>query len=110
MNNEDRESKRRANHGNNDADVVGLSLTQAVRYLHMDEAKQSAEVGQSRRRQSAHENNYNSGNQDDVIRRFREVLWFWIKYYTHRGRDWLSLEFSSHLRFQEWNDVISLLI
>jgi len=33
MNNEDRESKRRANHGNNDADVVGLSLTQAVRYL-----------------------------------------------------------------------------
>jgi hypothetical protein len=44
MNNEDRESKRRANHGNNDADVVGLSLTQAVRYLHMDEATQSAEV------------------------------------------------------------------
>lgn len=45
----------------------------------------------------------------DVMRNFREVLWFWLEYYTHRGRDRLSLEFSSHIRFQEWNHVVSLL-
>jgi hypothetical protein len=47
--------------------------------------------------------------QSDLMRNFREVLWFWKEYYTHRGRDRLSLEFSSHVRFQEWNNVVSLL-
>jgi len=45
----------------------------------------------------------------NVLRNFRELLWFWQNYYTHRGRDRLSLEFSSHVRFQEWNDVVMIL-
>lgn len=49
------------------------------------------------------------GDRSDVLRNFRELLWFWTEYYTHRGRDRLSLEFSSHLRFQEWKTVVSLL-
>jgi hypothetical protein len=46
------------------------------------------------------------GDRTDVLRNFRELLWFWSEYYTHRGRDRLSLEFSSHLRFQEWYKVV----
>ena len=49
------------------------------------------------------------GDQSDVLRNFRELLWFWKQYYTHRGRDRLSLEFSSHLRFQEWSEVVERL-
>jgi len=49
------------------------------------------------------------GDRSDVLRNFRELLWFWSEYYTHRGRDRLSLEFSSHLRFQEWDNVVKLL-
>jgi hypothetical protein len=50
-----------------------------------------------------------TGGRNDILRSFREVLWFWNEYYAHRGRDRLSLEFSSHLRFQEWMEVVSLL-
>mmetsp|Transcript_2379 Transcript_2379/g.2679 ORF Transcript_2379/g.2679 Transcript_2379/m.2679 type:complete len:121 (+) Transcript_2379:245-607(+) len=46
----------------------------------------------------------------DIMLNFREVLWFWIEYYTHRGRDRLSLEFSSRLQFSEWIKVVSLLV
>jgi len=49
------------------------------------------------------------GNRHDIMQNFREVLWFWIEYYTHRGRDRLSLEFSSRLRFHEWMEVVTLL-
>lgn len=45
----------------------------------------------------------------DVLTNFREIIWFWLEYYTHRGRDRLSLEFSSHIRFQEWETVVQLL-
>ncbi len=45
----------------------------------------------------------------DILQNFREVLWFWVEYYTHRGRDRLSLEFSSRLRFHEWMEVVTLL-
>jgi hypothetical protein len=48
-------------------------------------------------------------SSNNVLRNFRELLWFWSEYYAHRGRDRLSLEFSSHLRFQEWKSVVSLL-
>lgn len=48
-------------------------------------------------------------NRHNIMKNFREVLWFWIEYYTHRGRDRLSLEFSSRLRFQEWMEVVTLL-
>jgi hypothetical protein len=50
-----------------------------------------------------------SFHRSDILQNFREVLWFWVEYYTHRGRDRLSLEFSSHLRFSEWMEVVSLL-
>jgi hypothetical protein len=49
------------------------------------------------------------GDRNDMLSNFRELLWFWSEYYTHRGRDRLSLEFSSHVRFQEWKKVVSLL-
>jgi len=49
------------------------------------------------------------GDRNDVLRNFRELLWFWSEYYKNRGRDRLSLEFSSHLRFQEWIKVVNLL-
>ena len=51
----------------------------------------------------------NFGDCGDALRNFRELLWFWSEYYLHRGRDRLSLEFSSHVRFQEWKKVVSLL-
>jgi hypothetical protein len=46
---------------------------------------------------------------NNILQNFREVLWFWVEYYTHRGRDRLSLEFSSRLRFHEWMEVVTLL-
>ena len=49
------------------------------------------------------------GDRTDILRNFRELLWFWSEYYTHRGRDRLSLEFSSHMRFEEWFKVVAIL-
>lgn len=49
------------------------------------------------------------GDRTDILHNFRELLWFWSEYYTHRGRDRLSLEFSSHIRFEEWFTVVSTL-
>lgn len=46
---------------------------------------------------------------DLVARNFRELLWFWSEYYSHRGRDRISIEFSSHLHFSEWKHVVSIL-
>ncbi|KDO23592.1 hypothetical protein SPRG_10787 [Saprolegnia parasitica CBS 223.65] len=40
---------------------------------------------------------------------FRHLLWFWVQYYTPRGRDRLSLEHSSDMKFREWYDVVALL-
>ena len=40
---------------------------------------------------------------------FRKLLWYWREYYLRRGRDRLSLEFSSHLHFKKWNTVVDLL-
>lgn len=46
----------------------------------------------------------------DFLANFRELCWFWRQYYEHRGRDRLSLEFSSsHIRFSEWKHVVDLL-
>jgi hypothetical protein len=45
----------------------------------------------------------------DAVHTFRQLLWFWQEYYGHRGRDRLSLEFSSHMRFHEWDAVVKLL-
>jgi len=50
-----------------------------------------------------------SWKQADAVRNFRELLWFWSEYYSHRGRDRISIEFSSRLHFAEWQDVVSML-
>jgi hypothetical protein len=44
-----------------------------------------------------------------VLRNFRELCFFWSEYYTHRGRDRLSIEFSSHVRFAEWENMVKQL-
>jgi hypothetical protein len=50
-----------------------------------------------------------SGKAGYVCSNFRSLLWFWIQYYTPRGRDRLSLEHSSDVKFEEWRDVVALL-
>ncbi|DAZ98961.1 TPA: hypothetical protein N0F65_000493 [Lagenidium giganteum] len=47
--------------------------------------------------------------QGSICGNFRELLWFWIHYYTPRGRDRLSLEHSSDVKFEEWRHVVTLL-
>lgn len=44
-----------------------------------------------------------------VLRSFRRLLWFWGEYYQRGGRDRLSLEFSTHVKFWAWKRVIRLL-
>jgi hypothetical protein len=41
-----------------------------------------------------------------VLANFRELLWYWQEYYLRRGRDRLSIEFSSHIPFQIWSDLV----
>jgi hypothetical protein len=60
-------------------------------------------------RRSSSTTQRSNNKERDTMQNFREVLWFWIEYYTHRGRDRLSLEFSSRLRFSEWIEVVTLL-
>ncbi|KAE8992129.1 hypothetical protein PF005_g20032 [Phytophthora fragariae] len=50
-----------------------------------------------------------SGKQGYICDNFRGLLWFWIQYYTPRGRDRLGLEHSSEVKFEEWRHVVSLL-
>ena len=42
----------------------------------------------------------------DGLVNFRELLWYWEEYYHRRGRDRLSLEFSTHIRFEEWQRLV----
>lgn len=44
-----------------------------------------------------------------ALRGFRRLLWFWSEYYLRGGRDRLSLEFSTHVKFWAWKRVIGLL-
>jgi hypothetical protein len=44
-----------------------------------------------------------------IFENFRELCFFWTEYYTHRGRDRLSIEFSSHVRFAEWQSLVARL-
>jgi hypothetical protein len=37
---------------------------------------------------------------------FRELLWYWKEYYLRRGRDRLSIEFSSHAPFHKWIELV----
>jgi hypothetical protein len=41
-----------------------------------------------------------------VLINFRELLWYWSEYYLRRGRDRLSLEFSTHVPFRHWQAVV----
>ena len=41
-----------------------------------------------------------------VMVNFRELLWYWREYYLRRGRDRLSIEFSSHIPFRHWNNLV----
>lgn len=50
-----------------------------------------------------------SGKEGYICRNFRGLLWFWIQYYTPRGRDRLGLEHSSDVKFEEWQRVVALL-
>lgn len=108
MNDDEKEVKRRAQHGPRQDDVVDRVFLQAMRYLEMDQQQQDRPA-YVRMATIAHNGSQQIGDRTDVMRNFREVLWFWREYYTHRGRDRLSLEFSSRIRFQEWNHVVSLL-
>jgi hypothetical protein len=38
------------------------------------------------------------------------MLWYWIEYYTRRGRDRLSLEFSTHIPFYKWKEIVGKLL
>lgn len=49
-------------------------------------------------------------NGEIVMRNFRELLWYWREYYLRRGRDRLSIEFSSHISFDHFNDLVGKLI
>lgn len=52
----------------------------------------------------------NIQNKTKVMKNFRELLWFWQEYYLRRGRDRLSLEFSSHIPFRYWQTVVGKII
>ena len=117
MNNEERENKRRAVNAAaavREDDVIDRAFVQAMKYMALDLENPPAPYARraSLTRRSSLSFNTGQGNdvdRNDVMQNFREVLFFWTEYYTHRGRDRLSLEFSSHLRFQEWIEVVSLL-
>jgi len=50
-------------------------------------------------------------NQASTIKKnFRRLLWFWNEYYAQRGRDCLSLEFSSQIKFSEWLSTYNILV
>ena len=114
MNDEERETKRRALNAVRNDDVIDRAFVQAMKYMDIDRetppAPYARRASLTRRASFAIGGTSNEiGDRNDVMRNFREVLWFWIEYYTHRGRDRLSLEFSSYMRFQEWIEVVSLL-
>lgn len=48
----------------------------------------------------------NSKGSEIIARNFRELLWYWREYYLRRGRDRLSIEFSSHIPFRYWNELV----
>jgi len=110
MNDEEKESKRRAVDPSSNDDLIDRAFVNAMRYLELDQETPYRARRASLTRRDSLTNPQQIGDRTDVMRNFREVLWFWFEYYTHRGRDRLSLEFSSHLRFQEWMQVVYRLV
>jgi hypothetical protein len=47
---------------------------------------------------------------DRVMMNFRELLWYWREYYLRRGRDRLSIEFSSHIPFFQWSLLVGVYV
>jgi hypothetical protein len=43
---------------------------------------------------------------DVIMRNFRELLFYWTEYYLRRGRDRLSIEFSCHIPFHFWYELV----
>ena len=41
-----------------------------------------------------------------LCKNFRELLWYWQEYYLRRGRDRLSIEFSTHIPFRYWHAIV----
>ena len=41
-----------------------------------------------------------------IMRNMRELLWYWQEYYLRRGRDRLSVEFSVHIPFRYWMELV----
>ena len=41
-----------------------------------------------------------------VMANFRRLLWYWQEYYLRRGRDRLSVEFSCHIPFRVWSNLV----
>jgi Protein of unknown function (DUF3689) len=109
MNDEEKETKRRALGVAKSDDVVDRAFLQAMRYLDLEQQQERPSYARITSIATTNTVHQQIGDRTDVMRNFREVLWFWTEYYTHRGRDRLSLEFSSHIQFQEWNHVVSLL-
>jgi hypothetical protein len=108
MNDDEKEVKRRAQARTTQDDIVDRGFVQSMRYLELDQQQEGPSYATGISSTSPNPEQQ-IGDRTDVMRNFREVLWFWMEYYTHRGRDRLSLEFSSRIRFQEWNQVVSLL-
>jgi len=52
--------------------------------------------------QMAREEERTEGRIGFICHNFRKLLWFWSEYYNQRGKDCLSLEFSSQIKFSEW--------
>jgi hypothetical protein len=117
MNAEEQENQRRAVNATvvaREDDIIDKAFVQAMKYMAVDlehhhPAPYARRASLTRRSSVSFIQGERTGGRNDILRSFREVLWFWNEYYAHRGRDRLSLEFSSHLRFQEWMEVVSLL-
>jgi Trpc4-associated protein len=45
-----------------------------------------------------------------VTSNFQKLLWFWHEYYLLRGKDCLSLEYTSQISFGEWTNTYEVLV
>jgi Trpc4-associated protein len=45
-----------------------------------------------------------------VTANFQKLLWFWHEYYLLRGKDCLSLEYTSQISFGEWTSTYEVLV
>jgi hypothetical protein len=65
----------------------------------MDKCK-SDDIGSGSNEQTIEE----TRDKDNVwFQNFRELLFYWQEYYMRRGRDRLSLEFSTNIPFRVWS-------